>query len=95
MKRKSSRKPKPAPAKRGVRLSRKKATVAKPLVAKPPKADNIAALVAANAQALGLDIKPAWRQGVIFNLGLIMRFAALVDEFPLPDDAETAPIYRA
>jgi hypothetical protein len=90
MKRKSSRKPKPAPAKRGVRLSRKKTAVVK-----PPKADNIAALVAANAQALGLDIKPAWRQGVIFNLGLIMRFAALVDEFPLPDDAETAPIYRA
>ena len=92
MKRKSSRKPKPARVKRGVRLSRKKA---KPLVARPPKADNIAALVAANAQALGLDIKPAWRQGVIFNLGLIMRIAALVDEFPLPDDAETAPIYRA
>ena len=90
MKRKSSRKPKAARAKRPVRLSRKKSTVAK-----PPKADNIAALVAANAQALGLNIEPEWREGVIFNLGLIMRIAALVDEFALPDDAETAPIYRA
>ena len=90
MKRKSSRKPKAAPAKRPVRLSRKKTTMAK-----PPKADNIAALVEANAQALGLNIEPEWRGGVIFNLGLIMRIAALVDEFPLLDDAETAPIYRA
>jgi hypothetical protein len=52
-------------------------------------------MVAANAQALGLNIEPEWHRGVIFNLGLIMRIAALVDEFALPDDAEAAPIYRA
>ena len=40
-------------------------------------------------------IEPEWRESIIFNLGLIMRIAALVDEFALPDDAETAPIYRA
>jgi hypothetical protein len=64
-------------------------------VAKPPSSDHTGALVDANARALGLNIKPAWRQGIIFNLGLIMRHAALVDEFELPDDAEAAPIYRA
>jgi hypothetical protein len=90
MKRKTSRKPKPAQAKRRVKVSRKK-----PVTAKPAPTDNIAALVSANAPALGLNIQPAWRPGVIFNLGLIMRIAALVDEFPLPDDAETAPVFRA
>jgi hypothetical protein len=90
MKRKKSRKLKPARAKRGAKLLRKKSAVAK-----PPKADNIAALVAANAEALHLNIKPAWLPGVIFNLGLIMRMAALVDEFPLADDAEMAPLYSA
>jgi hypothetical protein len=90
MKRKASRKSKPARTKRPVKLSRKKTTVAK-----PPKADNVAALVAANAEVLGLDIKPAWRAGVTFNLGLIMRHAAVVDEFALPDEAEPAPVYRA
>jgi hypothetical protein len=42
-----------------------------------------------------LNIKPAWRPGVVFNLGLIMRHAALIDEFALSDEAEMAPIYRA
>jgi hypothetical protein len=90
MKRRSSRKLKAAPAKQPVRLSRKNS-----IGAKPPKADSVAAMVDANAKALGLNIKPAWRRGVIFNLGLIMRIAAVVDAFPLSDDAETAPIYRA
>jgi hypothetical protein len=90
MKRKKSRKLRPARARQRVGLSRKKSTAAG-----APKAVGIAALVAANAQALGLNVKPAWRQSVAFNLGLIMRHAALVDEFGLPDDAETAPIFRA
>ena len=90
MKRKSSRNLKPARAKRGVRLSRKKSTAAK-----PPKANNVFVLVEANAQALNLNIKPAWRPGVGFNLGLIMRHAALIDEFALSDEAEIAPVYRA
>jgi hypothetical protein len=90
MKRKSSRKLKPARAKHGVGLSRKKSTVAK-----PARANNIATLVEANARALNLNIKPGWRPGVVFNLGLIMRHAALIDEFTLSDEAEMAPVYRA
>jgi hypothetical protein len=90
MKRKSSRKLKPAQAKRGVSLSRKKSAAAR-----PPRANNIATLVEANARALNLNIKPGWRRGVVFNLGLIMRHAALIDEFMLSDEAEMAPVYRA
>jgi hypothetical protein len=71
---------------------------------KPPKrqasltaktADPIDGLVAASAQALGLNIEPAWHGGVKFNLQLILRIGALVDQFPLPDDAELAPVFHA
>lgn len=63
------------------------------LPAKP--AGVVDALVAANAQALGLSLDPAWRGAVKFNLQLILRLAALIDEFPLPDDIEPAPVFHA
>ncbi len=61
----------------------------------PPKRDAIASLVVANAQTLGLTLDPSWEASVKFNLQLILRHAALVDEFPLPDDAEPAEIFHA
>ena len=61
----------------------------------PPKRDAINSLVVANAQALGLALDPSWEAGVKLNLQLILRHAALVDEFPLPDDAEPAEIFHA
>jgi hypothetical protein len=64
--------------------------------AAPVKAgDAVDTLVAASAQALKLPLDPAWHGGVKFNLHLILRFAALIDEFPLPDDAEPAPVFHA
>jgi len=98
MKRKAARKAKAATAKK--RGGKSKVVVAKkprkpqaPVAAKT--ADAIDGLVAASAQALGLTIEPAWRGGVKFNLQLILRIGALVDEFPLPDDAEPAPVFDA
>jgi hypothetical protein len=76
-------------------MKRKKPREAKASAPKTKSGDAIDALVAANAEALGLTVEPAWRGGVAFNLGLIMRLGALVDEFALPDDAEPAPIFRA
>ncbi len=61
----------------------------------PPKRDAINSLVVANAQALGLALDPSWEAGVRLNLQLILRHAALVDEFALPDDAEPAEIFHA
>ena len=63
----------------------------------PPQAgeDRVGALVDASAQALGLALDPAWRSSVKSNLQLILRHAALVDEFDLPDDTEPAPIFHA
>lgn len=52
-------------------------------------------LIAGSTQALGLTIDPAWHSGVKFNLGLVLRLAALFDSFPLPDDAEPGPVFHA
>jgi hypothetical protein len=57
--------------------------------------DRVGKLATASALALGLTIDPAWEDNIKFNLNLILRHAALVDEFPLPDDAEPAPIFHA
>ena len=86
MKRKAGRKAKPARAKRP-----RSARVA----AKMKLENSVDALVAASAQALGLALDPAWHDSIAFNLGLILRHAALVDEFALPDDAEPAPVFHA
>ena len=86
MKRIAGRKAKPARAKRP-RPAR--------AAAKARREDSIDALVTANAQALGLALEPTWHDSIAFNLRLILRHAALVDEFALPDDAEPAPVFHA
>jgi Protein of unknown function (DUF4089) len=52
-------------------------------------------LIAAAAHALDLEIDPAWRSTVRANLHVIFSHASLVTEFPLPDDIEPAPVFRA
>jgi hypothetical protein len=84
------------------RNSRRKATggagkvVGKARVPVKPKAEDlIADLVDASARALRIRLDAAWRGGVAFNLGLILRLAALVDQFPLPDHTEPGPVFHA
>lgn len=60
-----------------------------------PPADSIDTLVAAQAAALKLPLDPSWQSGVTFNLGLILRFGAMVDDFALADDAEPGPVFHA
>jgi len=64
-------------------------------ISKTAAGSSEAILVAAAARALGLPMDSAWKASVIFNFHLIMRHAALVDEFSLPDEAEPAPVFRA
>jgi len=93
-----ARKPKTAPAKRSAKRAAKfRHKVRAPAQAKAvdDKAELMAELVAANARALGLTLEPAWRGGVAFNLQLILRHAALVEAFVLPDDTEPAPVFHA
>ena len=51
--------------------------------------------IAAAAAALDLPLEQGWHASVKANLEVTLRHAASVAEFPLPDDAEPAPIFRA
>jgi hypothetical protein len=52
------------------------------------------ASILAGAQTLGIAIDPAWLPSVRSHLEVALRFARMVDEFPLPDELEPASIYR-
>jgi len=78
---------------RKAKSARRARTPARPLRAKKP--DAISTLVAAAGQALALPMDASWHSGVTFNLQLLFKHAALVDEFSLPDDSEPAPVFRA
>jgi Protein of unknown function (DUF4089) len=96
MKRKTSRKPKSLHAKRSGKnkVVRPKKPAKRPAV-RAKAADAIDGLVTDSARALGLALDPAWYGGVKFNLQLILRLGAMVDEFALPDDTEPAPVFHA
>jgi Protein of unknown function (DUF4089) len=49
----------------------------------------------AAARTLAVPIEPAWKPAVRANLEVTLRLAALVAEFPLPDEAEPAPVFEA
>jgi hypothetical protein len=55
---------------------------------------DIEAYVDAAAALVGLPIEPAHRPGIVLNLRRIADLAALVMEFPLPDDIEAAPVFE-
>ena len=60
-----------------------------------PTADTLDDYIDAGAQLLELSLQPEWKSAVRQNLDIILRLAATVCEFPLPDDAEPAPTFRA
>ena len=53
------------------------------------------ALIDAGTACLGIPIDPAWHAAIRANLAVTLRFAALVEAHPLPDEAEPAPVFRA
>jgi hypothetical protein len=57
--------------------------------------DSLDDYIDAAARALALPIEPAWKPAVRANLELTLRLAAVVAEFPLPDEAEPAPVFEA
>jgi hypothetical protein len=57
--------------------------------------DPLDGYIDAAAHALQLPIEPDWKPSVKANLAVTLKLAASVAEFPLPDDAEPAPIFRA
>jgi hypothetical protein len=47
------------------------------------------------AALVGLPISPADLPAVTVALGVLLEVARLVADFPLPDDVEPAPVFRA
>jgi Protein of unknown function (DUF4089) len=59
------------------------------------KAPDPATYARAMADALGLPLTPDYAPQVEANLAVAFRLAPLFLDFPLPDDAEPAPIFNA
>jgi hypothetical protein len=57
--------------------------------------DPLDVLVDAMARALDLPLEAAWRAAVRTNLDVTLRLASQFAGFPLPDDAEPAPVFVA
>ena len=57
--------------------------------------EQLDALIEAGAAALALPIEPEWKPAIRANLAVTLRLADMVAEFPLPDDAEPAPVFEA
>ena len=53
------------------------------------------AFIEAASHALLLPIEPEWKAAVRANLEVTLKHASRVEEFPLPDEAEPAPVFRA
>lgn len=62
---------------------------------KPAGGDALDRFIDAAAQTLALPVEPGWKPAVRFNLDVTLRAAGLFADFPLPDDAEPAPVFVA
>ncbi len=58
-------------------------------------ADKLDDFIDAATAALNLPLEPAWKGAVKANLEVSLRHAAAYADFPLPDEAEPAPIFKA
>jgi hypothetical protein len=62
---------------------------------KAARPDPLDGFVDAAALALDLEVEPAWKGAVKINLEITLRLASTFADFPLPDDAEPAPVFVA
>jgi hypothetical protein len=51
--------------------------------------------ITAAAGTLGLPLDAAWMPAIKANVTTTLRLAAQVEQFPLPDEAEPAPVFEA
>jgi hypothetical protein len=60
-----------------------------------PSADPTDEFIDAAAKTLGIAVDPAWLPSVRMNFEVMLKLARQLEEFPLPDDSEPAPVYKA
>jgi hypothetical protein len=83
------------PAKGQTKASRSRAAKKSRAAAKPAGGDALDQFIDAAAHALALPVEPGWKPAVRFNLEVTLYAAGLFADFPLPDDAEPAPVFTA
>ena len=57
--------------------------------------DELDALIAAGARLLGIPVRPEWHDAIRLHLGISLDHAQNVADFPLPDETEPAPVFKA
>jgi hypothetical protein len=57
--------------------------------------DSLDDYIDAVSKALALPIDDTWKPAVRANLEVSLKLARLVDEFALPDEAESASVFAA
>lgn len=57
--------------------------------------DELDAWLDANAALLGITVAPEWRDAVRQHLSVTRELAQRVLEFPLLDETDPAPVFRA
>jgi hypothetical protein len=55
--------------------------------------DDRDALIDAGTALLGIPVQPEWRAGIRLYLDMSLAHAANAAGFPLPDEAEPAPVF--
>jgi hypothetical protein len=60
-----------------------------------PDDDAFDALIDAVAPLLGIAIDPHWRPAIRTHLGITLLLANRLAAFPLPDEIDPAPVFRA
>jgi hypothetical protein len=60
-----------------------------------PNDDELDRYIEHAAALLALPLQPEWKPTVKQNLKVTLMLGASVQEFPLPDDAEPAPMFQA
>ena len=80
---------------RVTKAARAKSKTVSKTARKPIARDPLDAFVDAAAHALALPVEPAWKGAVKANLAVTLALAASFADFPLPDDAEPAPVFVA
>jgi hypothetical protein len=83
-----ARAPRPRAKKRAAAVSHKRGR-------KAVQRSSLDDLVDAAARALDLPIALEWRGAVKANLAVTFALAGLFVDFPLPDEAEPAPVFSA
>jgi hypothetical protein len=53
------------------------------------------ALIDAGTALLGIPVHPEWRDAIRQHLAVSLDLARVVQEFPLPDQADPAPVFSA